>query len=60
MGLCLLGSIKIKNKGAYSYFVGSHIFLLSFLFVRFSVRRSIFFYVGFECCLIPVFMLIVG
>lgn len=60
IGLCLLGRIKIKNNKIGNYFVICHRLLLFFLIIRFSVRRRIFFYVGFERCLIPVFLLVIG
>ena len=60
--LRMLRSIKIKSGGGSSAFLFSivSIFLLFFLFLRFLTSDLLFFYLGFECCLIPVFVLILG
>nr|UIN24712.1 NADH dehydrogenase subunit 4 [Eusirus cf. giganteus clade g2] len=61
MIMCLVGSMKLKDSSGFkSSFVCLSVFLLFFLTLSFSVSDLLFFYVGFECCLIPVFFMIVG
>lgn len=61
--ICLgvIRRIKIKFFKDYnSIFIFLNNLLLLSLVIRFSLSDIIFFYIGFECCLIPVFFLITG
>ncbi len=61
VSLCLKRRVKIKlknvNRGRFAFRLIS---LLLRLILVFSVSDTLFFYVIFECCLIPVFLLILG
>nr|YP_009478335.1 NADH dehydrogenase subunit 4 [Gammarus roeselii]AVP50040.1 NADH dehydrogenase subunit 4 [Gammarus roeselii] len=59
--LATMGSVSIK-KGNWlsSGFVGLNMGLVSVLLLSFYVSDFMFFYVGFESCLIPIFFLILG
>jgi NADH-ubiquinone oxidoreductase chain 4 len=59
--LCLIGSIRVKFSGIKkSIFVLMNTGLGLFLVLRFRLSDYIFFYFGFECCLIPVFVIVLG
>ena len=61
VALCLLSRVKIKERGRFDYlFNQTSRLLLIFLLLRFRVSNFFFFYVRFECCLVPVFIIIVG
>lgn len=59
--LATIGRVRIK-KGNWlrSGFVGLNIGLVRVLLLSFYVSDFMFFYVGFERCLIPIFFLILG
>lgn len=59
--LCLIRSMKIKMVDKFSQiFINLNLILLVFLILRFVISDYLYFYVGFECCLIPVFIIILG
>nr|YP_010223329.1 NADH dehydrogenase subunit 4 [Macrohectopus branickii]UCL27461.1 NADH dehydrogenase subunit 4 [Macrohectopus branickii] len=59
--LALLGSKSVKfSKSMLFFFVSLMSSLLSSLLVSFYVSDFIFFYLGFETCLVPIFTLILG
>nr|AET09682.1 NADH dehydrogenase subunit 4 [Gondogeneia antarctica] len=59
--MCLLASMKIKKEmNNASVFSLLNILLLVFLLLSFSVSDNLLFFISFECCLIPVFIMIMG
>nr|AWI62645.1 NADH dehydrogenase subunit 4 [Epimeria frankei] len=59
--LCLMGSCKVLNNKLMEYmFSLAMLSLLFFLVLSFSVSNLIYFYISFECSLIPIFFLILG
>nr|DAZ91206.1 TPA_asm: ND4 [Echinogammarus berilloni] len=61
VGLAVLGSKGVKkNSSLKGVFVMLNVSLLLSFFVSFYVSDFMFFYLGFESCLIPFFFLILG
>nr|YP_009339301.1 NADH dehydrogenase subunit 4 [Gmelinoides fasciatus]APL97191.1 NADH dehydrogenase subunit 4 [Gmelinoides fasciatus] len=59
--LAVLSSKMVKEgKFMKDSFLKLNMVLLSFLLVSFYVSDLVFFYLGFESCLIPIFLLILG
>lgn len=55
--LCYIARLSVGEKFNFSFLF---IILLFFLLLRFSVNSFLLFYLSFECCLIPVLLLILG
>nr|YP_009107167.1 NADH dehydrogenase subunit 4 [Eulimnogammarus vittatus]AIT99451.1 NADH dehydrogenase subunit 4 [Eulimnogammarus vittatus] len=59
--LAVLGSQAIKKSSSLSYiFVKLMLALLGLFLISFYVSDFLFFYLGFESCLIPIFFMILG
>lgn len=61
VGLSLLARAKVKKRGPMRrLFLRVNFALLFFLALRFRVSDFMYFYLRFECRLIPVFLIILG
>lgn len=58
--LCILARVRFIGEVNSSLFSVLFVALIIFLFLRFSLNSFILFFIRFECCLIPVLVLILG
>ena len=58
--LRILVSSKVKNDPDKRHLIKGLLFRVFFFFLCFSVADYLFFYFRFECCLIPIFFVVLG